>query len=882
MTDHEIERTADKAKILICDDRPANLLALQTTLEELDQDIITAGSGREALKQLLDHEFAVVLLDVGMPDMDGFETAELIRGSRKTAHTPIIFVTAEPAHIQSAKGYALGAVDYIVTPVIPEILRTKVRVFVELFLMTREAKRAEVQRTTQQMIEALPNPIYFTGIDGRYRGVNEAWEQFFGKPRAAVIGKTAHELFEQNVADKLVEFNAELISGEAPRPYEGVLHGADGFAHDLMFHKATYAGHDHRTAGIIATIVDITDRKQADKREAMEHAVTRAIAEAASLGEAIPRIVQSVCETLGWDYGARWEWDSNAKVLRFAESWSGETPEMLEFTSTVVGSHSVIEPGEAGLVRRAFATAKPVWISDLAAESGFSRKDATSRAGLHAGFAFPLLRGNEVIGVMEFLHRDVRTPDARLVKIAESMGREIGQYLVRMQAEEAVKFIAMHDALTGLPNRVLFNERLASAVAQARRHERGLAVLFVDLDRFKLINDTLGHEAGDDLLRETARRLIENLRAGDAVARLGGDEFVVLLEEVAERHYVASVSQKLIAALAAPFVIKGREYHITASVGVSVYPEDGDDPPTLLKHADSAMYRAKEQGRNAFEFYSAHIGVSSLERLSLENGLRRAIENNELELYYQPQIETCSGRIVGMEALVRWQHREMGLLPPARFIRIAEETGLIVPLGEWVVREACRAHREWEKLKLAPARMAVNLSPRQFLHAGLVKDILRALTDTSCKGQYLELEITEGMVMHDPAGAVALIEELKEMGVRIAVDDFGTGYSSLAYLKRFPIDSLKVDRSFLADVPADSGNVAITQAIIAMARTLHLTVIAEGVETREQFNFLRARGCDEVQGNYFSPPLPFDQATTLLREGAAVVHTPPESALRSV
>jgi EAL domain-containing protein (putative c-di-GMP-specific phosphodiesterase class I) len=312
---------------------------------------------------------------------------------------------------------------------------------------------------------------------------------------------------------------------------------------------------------------------------------------------------------------------------------------------------------------------------------------------------------------------------------------------------------------------------------------------------------------------------------------------------------------------------------VTASIGVSVYPSDGTDGETLLKHADAAMYRAKERGRNAFEFYSERLSVGSLERLSLEAGLRRALERDELVLHFQPQIEACTGRIVGMEALVRWQHPEMGLLPPARFIRLAEETGLIVPLGEWVLVTACKAHREWQRLRLALARIAVNLSPRQFLHANLVKDTLRTLEGTGCSARYIEMEITEGMVMQDPAGAVATIEDLKANGVRIAMDDFGTGYSSLAHLKSFPIDSIKVDRSFIANVPEDPGNVAITQAIIAMARTLQLTVIAEGVETAGQFNFLRSRGCDEVQGYYFSPPLPFPEATALLVESVARIST---------
>ena len=300
---------------------------------------------------------------------------------------------------------------------------------------------------------------------------------------------------------------------------------------------------------------------------------------------------------------------------------------------------------------------------------------------------------------------------------------------------------------------------------------------------------------------------------------------------------------------------------------MSAFPEDGTDPDMLLKSADLAMYRAKQKGKNCFEFYSAQVTVGSMERLNLETGLRRALERGEeLTLHYQPQIEACTGCIVGMEALVRWQHPELGLLEPCRFIKLAEETGLIVPLGEWVLHAACKGHREWQRLRLAPARIAVNLSPRQFLHAGLLSDTLRTLKDTACAAKFIELEITESMVMHDPAGAVGLIHELKELGVRVAMNDFGTGYSSLAYLKRFPIDSLKVDRSFITDVPTDAGNVAITGAIIAMARTLHLTVIAEGVETAAQFHFLRSLGCDEVQGYYFSPPVDFRAATALLRE----------------
>jgi diguanylate cyclase (GGDEF)-like protein/PAS domain S-box-containing protein len=858
----------ERANVLLVDDDPERLVALEHAVGPLEQNVVTARTREEALARVAEREYAVVVLDLDTFGTGGYDTAAALRRHRGSRHTPIILLMNEAEAMQTTRGYELGAVDCLVRPVIPEVVRTKVGLFVQLYLTAREAKRLESQRTTQEMIEALPNPIYFTGTDGRYRGVNKAWEQFFGISRGDVIGKSPRELFaaDRAAAQQVETINRALLRKPGTKTYEAAIATPDGALHDVVYYTATYGGAEGPASGVIGTIVDITERKQAEKRQAMEHAVTRALAEATSLEQAITKVIETICLSLGWQHGAYWHWDPKAHVLRYGESWSVDVPAIREYDALIGKRAAVAGPADEGLMRRAFASRKPVWVADISKDRTFRRRAYAIKAGLRAAFAFPLLRGTEVLGVMEFLQRDAREPDTVLVRIAESIGSEIGQYIVRTQAEEAVKFVALHDALTGLPNRITFNERLTRAIAQARRHGRTLAVLFIDLDRFKLINDTLGHESGDQVLRDAAERLVTNLRAGDTVARLGGDEFVVLLEEVAERYYVGSICRKLIAALGAPFTINGREYHVTASIGVSVYPDDGEDAATLLKNADIAMYRAKEQGRNVHEFYSHAIGAGRAERLNLQAGLRRALDRDELILHYQPQIEACTGRIVGMEALVRWQHPELGLLEPERFIRVAEESGLIVPLGEWVTHTACMAHRRWQAMHIAPARIAVNLSPRQFLHAGLLKDMMRVLKHTRCKGQFLELEITESMVMQDPAGAVKLIEQIKELGVRISIDDFGTGYSSIAYLKRFPIDSLKIDGSFIVDVPHDPSNVAITQAVIAMARTLQLTVIAEGVETREQFAFLRGRGCDEVQGYYFSAPLPIDQATTLLEQ----------------
>jgi len=731
-------------------------------------------------------------------------------------------------------------------------------------------QHAEARRLAQEMIEALPVPIFFKGTDGRYLGVNKAWEAFFGISRDTFIGKTVHDLYphDHETAERLDASDQLLWKRPGTQTYETSLSTANGVRHDAIYYKATFTRSSGKVAGLIGTIIDISERKQFEKRRAMEYAVTRVLAGSKTLAEAIPQIIETICATLNWHCGSRWTWDKDAGVLRCHETWGIDSPEIREFL--VESAILVLQPrdqGEQGLVRRAYSTGKPVWIADLARAPGFRRAALAARAELRGAFCFPLMLGDEVLGVMDFFHRDTRAPDEMLLSAAQSIGSQIGQYIVRKQAEEDLQFVAKHDALTRLPNRIMFHDRLEFALARAKRGGLRAAIMFIDMDRFKVINDTLGHEAGDTLLREVARRLMRALRASDTVARLGGDEFVILIDEVSDPVYLGTIAQKLIDAFTTSFVLSGSDYHITASIGISTFPDDAEDIPTLLKYADIAMYRAKEQGRNAFQFYSAQMNVHSIERLALESSLRRALERNELVLHYQPRIEIPGGQITGVEALVRWQHPEMGLVPPGKFIPLAEETGLIGPIGEWALAAACAQHRTWERAGLGDLRVAVNLSPRQFMQGDLVKTVARVLAETGCNARNLELEITEGMVMREPENAVALLQQLKDMGIHIAMDDFGTGYSSLAYLKRFPIDSLKIDRSFVTDVPGDADDVAINVAVIAMAHSLGLKVVAEGVETQEQLDFLRKQGCDEMQGYLFSKPLPVEQVTTLLLKG---------------
>ncbi len=444
-----------------------------------------------------------------------------------------------------------------------------------------------------------------------------------------------------------------------------------------------------------------------------------------------------------------------------------------------------------------------------------------------------------------------------------SIARDISD---RKRAEEQIVFQTVHDPLTGLPNRALLMERLNDSLAKARRTGRLLAVLFLDLDLFKAINDGFGQRAGDVIFQEVALRLSQSVRGDDMVARIGGDEFIVLLPEITRAEDAVVVARKLLEAVAQPFSCGGRRIDLTTSIGVSVYPDDGQDSEALLRSADNAMERAKVKGRNNYQVSIPELTEEAVQRLALQAGLRQAIEKDELVLHYQPVLSLTTGRIVEMEALVRWQHPERGLIMPGAFIDVAEKAGMMVPLGEWVLSRASRQARTWHDRGFTDLRMAINLSPSQFHERNLISSVRAALSDAALKPETLEIEITEGVAMEDAEITVANLLALRDLKVGVSIDDFGTGYSSLSYLKRFPVTTLKIDRSFVTDVVTNSADRGIVRAVVAMAHGLNLNVIAEGVETKEQFAYLRESGCDALQGYWFSHPLPVEKVDGLLAE----------------
>jgi diguanylate cyclase (GGDEF)-like protein len=609
----------------------------------------------------------------------------------------------------------------------------------------------------------------------------------------------------------------------------------------------------------------LRERKGRERLLATHYAVTNVLAESRTLQDAALRLLKTICEVSGGDLGVLWEVDRSAGRLRYVDLWHRPGVDVAAFAAGT--RERTFEPG-VGLPGRVWQSGRPAWIPDVVRDDNFPRAPLAARCGLHAAFAFPIKLGEATTGVIEFFSREIREPDRPLLDMLAAMGSQIGQFIERLQAEASLNSLAHYDPLTGLPNRRLFQDLLAKALARAQRSGRTAALYFLDLDRFKVVNDSLGHGVGDRLLQAVAERLRACLRTTDVVARLGGDEFTVIAEDLTGPEGAGMVARRMLQGLEAPLTLEGREVHVSASVGVALYPADTTDAARLIAAADAAMYAAKEQ-RNGYRFYSAELNQRTSDRLLLETQLRQALQRGELVLHYQPLLDFRSKETVGVEALIRWRHPERGLVPPGQFIPLAEETGLIVPIGEWVLRTACAQVRAWQAAGHPDLRLAVNLSRRQVVHGDLADVVVRALTDTGFDPGRLELELTESLLFDPSAAVLDTLCALHRRGVRFAIDDFGTGYSSLSYLKHFPVDRVKIDRAFLRSVPGDERDASIVKAIIALAASLNLKVTAEGVEEAEQADFLLAHHCVEMQGFLFSPPLPVEQCTAQL--GAAAL-----------
>ncbi|MCG2775195.1 MAG: EAL domain-containing protein [Desulfobacterales bacterium] len=562
----------------------------------------------------------------------------------------------------------------------------------------------------------------------------------------------------------------------------------------------------------------------------------------------------------------------------FARIWVfNEKKNVLELMASagmythIDGNHLFIPVGKSKISRIA-QEKKPHLTNEVIGDPQISDQEWAKREGMIAFAGHPLVVADKLVGVMAMFSK--KPLQEMTLKALASISDEIALGIERKKSEDQINFLAYYDSLTSLPNRYYFKELLERTIEYANRYKKSFTIALIDLDDFNRINDTLGHNIGDDFLKSVSSRLLSILRTSDfvarisdeekPVARMGGDEFIVLLQELVDVATSSHVMHRLLKELSQPYELDGREVFITASIGISKYPDDGEDTENLIKNADTALYHAKRKGKNSYQFYSKSMNEAALELLTMENNLRRALEQQEFLLYYQPKMDLSTRQIIGMEALIRWKQSDGNLISPAKFIPIAEASGLIVPIGEFVLRTACLQNKMWQEAGLKKISVAVNVSGLQFGQKDFVKDTFTALEDTDLNPQYLELEITETTIMTNPERAIRNLNELKEAGIQISIDDFGTGYSSLNYLRRLPLDAMKIDISFIRNVVTDLNDAVIVKTIIAMAHNLNLKVIAEGVEDEQQFEFLKEHKCDAMQGYLLSPPVPTEEFPNLL------------------
>ena len=785
--------------VLIVDDELSARLIMRTTLEEAGFDVVEAASVAEAWQQFDAQRPDLLILDVILPDGNGIQLCAEIRKLPQGQNLPIAMATGLYDELSIQQAYQSGATDFITKPISWGTLGYRVRYLLRAHQAFEELAQSENKNRT--LLSALPDLLFRIDDDGvildRLAGSETPdWADWDLQPGARLQDHPSAlvaEMIQREIGQVLQQQRQHAIEIALPRN-----------EHRVCWEARILPRGDRE---VLLVLRDISRRKQLENQLRLSARVFESSNEAILITDRRNRII-SVNQMF-------------ERLTGYAEQ------EVLGKEPTILG---------AGQENRSLF--RNLWA--LLYESGAWQGELMDRR--KSGEEYPVWLS---ISLVRDGHGEPEYHIAAFSDITE-----------RKRQEAQIEHLAFHDVLTGLPNRRLLIDRIEVAISQAQRENIGLAVLFIDLDRFKTINDSLGHQTGDQLLYEVGQRLCQSVRSGDTVSRVGGDEFIILCPNCNYPDDAATLASKLLQALALPYRFDENQLVITASIGIALYPDNGHDANTLIGNADAAMYLAKENDRNNCQFYSPDLNEKNLERLQLELRLRHALEANEFVLYFQPQIDAQSGALVGAETLIRWRDPIHGLIPPGRFIPLAEETGLIQPIGDWVLREVCRLLRRWQMQELPRIPIAVNLSARQFKQANFIESIAEALAETGVEPQLFELELTESMLMKDIQQTTAKLKELKAMGFSISVDDFGTGFSSLNYLRHFPIDVLKIDQSFVRELFDDDAALAIIDSIIALANALRMRTIAEGVETLAQQEMLQQHGCDTLQGYLIARPLP--------------------------
>jgi diguanylate cyclase (GGDEF)-like protein/PAS domain S-box-containing protein len=852
--------------VLVVDDDQITRLVVAETLTPEGFHVVEAACGEDALDVFSRMRPDAVLLDLNMPGMSGFECCERIRGLPHGERVPILILTILEDDASIARAYEAGATDFASKPISWKLLGHRMRYLLRASMALESRARSEAR--FRSLVHLSSDWYWEQDESFRFTFVSQEGAVKCGVAREHALGKARWEMREAVPAIGAWDDHRATLQARQPfRDFEYVCAGDDGKPRHVCASGEPVFDRGGRFRGYRGVGHDITERKLAEQRLASDAARQKWIAvfgqralETTTLETLLAHAVQAtegagadgaaVLECLPADgAGARTRF-----VVRAASGVGADAPTGVEVTlcdecdlpGALHAEAPVIVPGDpAGRCAR---TAGRTW-------------GCASRASV----SVPIRGEGGPFAVLTMLKTGEAGFSNDQAEYVQTVGNIVSSAVQRHQAEARLAHLAQYDSITGLANRNLLRDRLDQAIALAARDGRQVAVLFADLDRFKLVNDTYGHQLGDELLAEVGARLRALVRASDTVARVSGDEFVVVLPDVEQADAAATVAQKVLATLAAPFLLGGHEVSANASVGVALYPADGADAESLLKSADAALYRAKDLGRGAYCFFTGEMERRSHARMQLQTDLRLAIEREEFRLVYQARVDLATRRVRGVEALLRWQHPSRGMVSPADFIPALEETGLIVPAGEWVVRAACRQIRAWRQAGLVPVPVSVNVSARQFQTRNLDQRIIELVTGEGVDPRLLELEITESYLVQDPEHAIQALQRLREAGLQISIDDFGTGYSSLAYLPRFPVTALKVDRSFVRDATTDPNAAAIVRAVIDMAHNLGFAVVAEGVETGPQVAFLHLHRCDLAQGYYFGKPVRPDDIAPLLR-----------------